>query len=122
MSFLKVKVNQSNMNRFILILPMFLVPTMLLAQGQLNAMDRYFLELKISAVMLLINVIILFAYAIGRKKRLATILYFFGGVFLIYGISIVISSEDFLMLMFPGIVFILIGILSLTIQLIRKPI
>jgi intracellular septation protein A len=84
-------------------------------------MESYFFELTVSAAILLADVIILFAYVIGSKKIPATILYVFGGAFAIYGISTLIAFDDSFVLMVPGFVFILFGVLSLIVPLILKP-
>lgn len=123
----KKKVNESSMNRLLIFLLFILLPQAYFAQGGLNAVGDFLFTLVFSFVILVVDSILLFVYFFARKKILSMLSMLFGSLlvgFAFYMLYLNFNDEgegSFLFLI-PGIVYLILGTLSIVVPLIRKPI
>jgi peptidoglycan/LPS O-acetylase OafA/YrhL len=108
------------MKRLILLL-LFISPSTALVAQELhdNMFDSVFIDLKITAAIIVLNLILIFLYLINRKRTFARLLYAVGAAVIIYAIIALSTSDDSSIFLLPSIVSLIVGTLSATMPLLK---
>ena len=90
-------------------------------------MGDFIFSLVISFVILMLDAVMLFAYFFMRKKILAILLFIVGCVLVGFAVDLLYLFFDYdgdssLLFSLPGVVYLIVGTLSLLLPFLRKPV